>query len=256
MATTTHHQDAGYLILGARHIFFYFIFFFFSSRFSLFPSIHPPNFIGQETAHQTLPPHMALQFRFRFEIEGVVTSWASRPSPLPSHPGHQLALVADALEGANIACHTVSPRSSALRYRDPDTWNVDSAGMVEGRIIDAATLDSEDSDSDSSSDWRPSPWSSQGPTLPPRRRNGFVLVSPFFYTPDNRWKGMMRHALVTLGSTVRWEVDWTTGLRIHLHNAERWFTDEELMRLALFCCRFEGNNRSNERAYLGPYPGT
>lgn len=169
-----------------------------------------------------------MPFSIGLEIEGIALARASSSTALPSRLEDQLSLVANALRDADIPSRVYIPSSTRGSGPDYDVWNI--------------TTDATISELTSGSESDLSVF---------QTRYGFELISPIFNVVGDEWKNTLERALESIGDVIKWKANRSTGLHVHLGHLKDapGFTLEQLKRVAMLYCRFEGKRSTDQTKY-------
>jgi hypothetical protein len=159
------------------------------------------------------------------ELEGVALSRRNSTAEFPEETRRRLRLLRDALNNAHIPSSIYEPLSEALSDRpslpDYTVWNVTTD--------DSINVYNYNSDTGMVEAWR--------------TRFGFEIVTRIFSNTDSgRWRDEVRRGLRAISSAVRWTANSSTGLHVHIGagGQSARFSLDEVKKIAIFCCRFEG----------------
>lgn len=159
-----------------------------------------------------------MELSFGIEIEGVALRTRGSPFNLPADSGAQLQLIADILGKVGLSARPYIPTSTRSIGPDYSIWNVAMDGTI--------------SELTSGSDGDESAW---------RTRFGFELVSPVFhYLEAALWRQSITNGLDAVTEALAWKANRTTGLHVHVGKISGQWALDEVRKIAMFYCRFEG----------------
>lgn len=155
------------------------------------------------------------------ELEGVAVKRYASSQPLPLQTEHQMRLISDALREAGLQSRVYIPSSTRGSGPDYSVWNI----TIDGTISEITSESSTES------------------AAAYRSRFGFEVVSPVFNdTSSPQWHTDLITGIEAIGLAVHWKANRSTGFHVHIGPGapEAVFSLDEVKKVAIFCCRFEG----------------